>query len=374
MRSKFGELINRKGWVIVMKYDFTVTKTLNPKQKPNPDTLEFGTVFTDHMFIMNYTEGKGWHDGRIVPYAPITLEPAAAVLHYAQEMFEGLKAYRTKENKILLFRPDMNAKRTTRTNDRICIPTLDEELFVEAIKAVVSVDAEWVPAKEGTSLYIRPFIIASEPFLGVRAAKEYLFMVILSPVGAYYKGGLTPTKIFVEDEYVRAAMGGTGYSKIGGNYCMSLKSQEKAHDLGYSQVLWLDGVERKYVEEIGTSNAFFVIGDEVITAPLEGTILPGITRDSVIQLLKDWGVKVSERRTTIEDIFKAYDEGKLSEVFASGTAAVISPVGELGWKEKKIVINDNRIGSLSQKLYDTLSGIQLGKVEDKFGWTVEVAQ
>jgi branched-chain amino acid aminotransferase len=357
-----------------MKYEFEITRTMNPKQKPNPDTLEFGTVFTDHMFIMNYTDGKGWHDGRIVPYAPISMEPAAAVLHYAQEMFEGLKAYRTKENKILLFRPDMNAKRTTRTNDRICIPALDEELFVEAIKAVVRVDADWVPAKEGTSLYIRPFIIATEPFLGVRAAKEYLFMVILCPVGAYYKGGLAPTKIFVEDEYVRAAMGGTGYSKIGGNYCMSLKSQEKAHDFGYSQVLWLDGVERKYVEEIGTSNAFFVIDGEVITAPLEGTILPGITRDSVIRLLKDWGVKVSERRITIEDIFKAYDEGKLSEVFASGTAAVISPVGELGWTDRKIVINNSEIGPLSRKLYDTLSGIQLGKVEDKFGWTVEVTQ
>jgi branched-chain amino acid aminotransferase len=355
-----------------MKYEFKITKTLNPKEKPNPDTLEFGTVFTDHMFIMNYTEGKGWHDGRIVPYEPIPLDPAAAVLHYAQEMFEGLKAYRTKEGKTLLFRPDMNAKRTTRTNDRICIPALDEELFVEAIKAVVRVDADWVPEKEGTSLYIRPFIIASEPFLGVRPSKEYLFMVILSPVGPYYKGGLAPTKIYVEDEYVRAALGGTGYSKIGGNYVASMKSQEKAHEKGYSQVLWLDGVERKYVEEIGTSNAFFVIGDEVITAPLEGTILPGITRDSVIRLLKDWGVSVSERKITIEDIYNANEEGRLSEVFATGTAAVISPVGELCWKDQKIVINENRIGTLSQKLYDVLSGIQLGKVEDKFGWTVEV--
>lgn len=355
-----------------MKYEFKVSKTLNPKQKPDPDTLEFGTVFTDHMFIMNYTEERGWHDGRIVPYAPIALEPAAAVLHYAQEMFEGLKAYKTKAGKVLLFRPDMNAKRATWTNDRICIPALDEELFVEAVKAVVSVDADWIPEKEDTSLYIRPFIIASEPFIGVRAAKEYLFMVILSPVGPYYKGGLAPTRIFVEDEYIRAALGGTGYSKIGGNYAASLKSQEKAHNMGYSQVLWLDGMEKKYVEEIGTSNAFFVIGDEVITAPLSGTILPGITRDSVIHLLRDWGVKVSERRITIDDIFKAHAEGKLKEVFASGTAAVISPVGELGWKDKNIIINENRIGDLSQKLYDTLYGIQLGKVEDKLGWTVEV--
>lgn len=358
--------------MIAMKYKFQITKTSNPKQKPNTDELEFGTVFTDHMFVMNYTQGKGWHDGRIVPYAPITLEPAAAVLHYAQEMFEGLKAYKTKEGKILLFRPDMNARRTTRTNERICIPKIEEDLFVEAIKAVVQVDSDWVPAKEGTSLYIRPFIIATEPFLGVRAAREYLFMVILSPVGPYYKGGLTPTKIFVEDEYVRATIGGTGSSKIGGNYAAGLKSQEKAHEKGYSQVLWLDGAERKYVEEIGTSNAFFVIGGEVITAPLEGTILPGITRDSVLQLLKDWEMKVSERRITIEDVFKAYEEGALSEVFASGTAAVISPVGELRWKDRKIIINEGKIGTLSQKLYDVLSGIQLGKVEDKFGWTVEI--
>lgn len=324
------------------------------------------------MFIMNYSEGKGWHDGRIVPYAPIELDPAAAVLHYAQEMFEGLKAYKAKDGRVLLFRPDMNAKRTTLTSDRICIPRIDEELYVEAIKAVVRVDSDWIPEKEGTSLYIRPFIIASEPFLGVRPSKEYIFMIIMSPVGLYYKEGLAPTKIFVEDEYVRAVAGGTGYSKIGANYVASLKSQEKANKLGYSQVLWLDGVERKYVEEIGTSNAFFVIENEVITAPLEGTILPGITRDSTIHLLRNWGIKVSERKITIDEIYKAYQDGKLKEVFASGTAAVISPVGELCWKDKKMVINDNRIGILSKKLYDELSGIQLGNREDKFGWTIEV--
>lgn len=355
-----------------MKYEFKVIKTTTPKQKPDINHLEFGKVFTDHMFIMNYSEGKGWYDGRIVPYAPISLEPAAAVLHYAQEMFEGLKAYKSKDGRILLFRPDMNAKRTTRTNDRICVPRIDEELYVEAIKAIVKIESDWIPEKEGTSLYIRPFIFATEPFLGVRPSKEYVFMIILSPVGPYYEGGLAPTKIFVEDEYVRAAMGGTGYSKIGGNYVASLKSQEKAHEQGYSQVLWLDGVERKYVEEIGTSNAFFVIEDEVITAPLEGTILPGITRDSVIHLLKDWGIKISERRITIDEIYEAYEDGKLKEVFASGTAAVISPVGELCWKNKKIEISRNEIGVLSKRLYNELSGIQLGNKEDKFSWTVEV--
>ncbi|WP_027398749.1 branched-chain amino acid aminotransferase [Anaerovorax odorimutans] len=355
-----------------MKYNFPITKTTNKKVKPDPDTLEFGNVFTDHMFIMNYTEGKGWHDGRIVPYAPIPMDPAASVFHYAQEMFEGLKAYKTADGKIQLFRPDKNAERTNNTNIRMCIPTIDPELYVEAIKAVVKVDQGWIPEKPGTSLYIRPFIIANEPFLGVRASKEYLFMIILSPVGPYYKEGLAPTKIFVEDEYVRATQGGTGFAKIGGNYAAGLKSQEKAHELGYSQVLWLDGVERKYVEEIGTSNAFFVIDNEVITAPIEGTILPGITRDSVIHLLKDWGLKVSERRITIDDVYKAYDEGKISEVFATGTAAVISPVGELCWKDRKITIHEGKIGELSQKLYDVLSGIQLGKEEDKYNWVVEV--
>ena len=355
-----------------MKTEIKITKTSTPRMKPNTDELEFGTQFTDHMFLMDYTEGIGWHDARIVPYAPLTLDPAAAVFHYAQEMFEGLKAYKTKDGKVLLFRPDKNAERTRRTNERICIPDIDPDLFVEAVKAVVSVDADWIPEKEGTSLYIRPFIIATEAFLGVRASRQYLFIIILSPVGPYYKEGLAPTKIFVEDEYVRAALGGTGSIKIGGNYAASLKSQEKAHEKGYSQVLWLDGVERKYVEEIGTSNAFFVIDGEVITAPLGGTILPGITRDSVIHLLKDWGVKVSEKRMTIDEIYQAYDEGRLNEVFASGTAAVISPVGELCWKDRIIVINDRKIGTLSQKIYDELSGIQLGKVKDRFGWTVEV--
>lgn len=355
-----------------MKYQFPVNKTTNPKQKPDPDTLRFGQVFTDHMFIMEYTPEKGWHNGRIQPYAPLQIDPAAAVFHYAQEMFEGLKAYKSKDGRVLLFRPDMNAKRTANTNERMCIPHIDEELFVEAIKAVVDVDKDWIPGKKGTSLYIRPFIIADEPFLGVRPADHYLFMIILSPVGPYYEGGLAPTKIYVENEFVRATPGGTGFAKIGGNYAAGLKSQEKAHESGYEQVLWLDGVERKYVEEIGTSNAFFRIEDEVITAPLTGTILPGITRDSVINLLQKWGLKVSERRMTIDEVFEAGKSGKLVEMFATGTAAVISPVGELAWKDEKVVINNGQIGELSQKLYDELYGLQIGEVEDTLGWTVEV--
>ncbi|MDR1068952.1 MAG: branched-chain amino acid aminotransferase [Clostridiales Family XIII bacterium] len=355
-----------------MKYDISITKTANPKAKPDPATLDFGTVFTDHMFIMDYDEGRGWHDARIVPYAPLALDPAAAVLHYAQEMFEGLKTYLTKDGGVQLFRPDMNAKRTNRTNDRLCIPQIDEDFYVDAIKELVRIDKDWVPDAAGTSIYIRPFIIATEPFLGVRPAKSYQFIIILSPVGSYYEGGLAPTKIFVEDEYVRASLGGTGQAKIGGNYASGLKSQEKAHALGFAQVLWLDGNERKYVEEIGTSNAFFVMGGEVYTAPLSGTILPGITRDSVIRLLADWGIPVREERFTIEEVFAAHADGALSEVFASGTAAVISPVGELRWTDKDIIIGNNEIGPLSQRLYDNLTGIQSGELPDTHGWVVKL--
>lgn len=355
-----------------MKYDFPVTKTTAPKTKPNPDNLKFGLDFTDHMFIMEYTEGKGWHDGRIVPYAHLSLDPAAVVFHYGQEMFEGLKAYKTSKGKIQLFRPDMNAKRTNRTNDRLCIPNIDEELYVECIKALVKVDADWIPEKEGTSLYIRPFIIADEPFLGVRRSKHYQFLIILCPVGPYYAGGLTPTKLYVEDTYVRAAPGGTGEAKCGGNYAASLKAQETAQAKGYEQILWLDGVERKYVEEVGTSNAFFVLGDEVITAPLNGTILPGITRDSVICLLKKKGYKISERRLSIDEIAEAYKAGKFKEMFASGTAAVISPVGELRYKDTVMNINDGKIGPVAQDMYDTIYGIQTGRISDEMGWTVEI--
>ena len=355
-----------------MSYDFPVTKTTNPKAKPDPDTLRFGTEFTDHMFIMDYTEGKGWHDGRIVPYGPLALDPAAVVFHYAQEMFEGLKAYKSADGRVLLFRPDMNAKRTNRTNDRLCIPQVDEDLYVEAVKAIVKVDADWIPEKEGTSLYIRPFIIADEPFLGVRRANSYKFIIILSPVGPYYEGGLTPTKIYVEDNYVRATPGGTGEAKCGGNYAASLKAQEEAHEQGYEQILWLDGVERKYVEEIGTSNAFFKINGEVITAPLNGTILPGITRNSVIQILKKKGMKITERRISIDEIVEAYKNGQFEEMFASGTAAVISPVGELRYKGESMIINGGGIGPVAQEMYDTIYGIQTGKVADEMGWTVEV--
>lgn len=339
-----------------------------PKAKPAEAFPEFGKYFTDHMFIMDWDTELEWHNARIVPYGPLSMDPAAAVFHYAQEMFEGLKTYKAQDGGLQLFRPDMNARRTNATNDRLCIPLIDEGFYVDAIKALVDIDRDWVPDAEGTSLYVRPFIIATEPFLGVRPAKGYQFIVILSPVGPYYSSGLAPTKIFVEDEYIRSAPGSTGAVKIGGNYAAGLKSQEKAHSMGFNQVLWLDGVERRYVEEIGTSNAFFMIDGTVYTAPLTGTILPGITRDSVIHLLKDWGVPIREERFTIDTVFAAFEKGQLGEVFASGTAAVISPVGELRWKDRDIIINQNEIGSLSQRLYDELTGIQSGQRPDTYGW------
>ena len=326
---------------------------------------------------MDYSTEKGWYDGRIVPYGPLSLDPAAAVLHYGQELFEGLKAYRSPDNRVLLFRPDMNASRTNKSADRMCMPEIPPELFIEAIKTLVDIERDWIPIKPDTSLYIRPFMIADEPFLGVHAAHHYKFIVICSPVGPYYSnpgGGLAPTSIYVEDEYVRAVQGGTGFAKIGGNYAGSLKAQEKAASKGCEQVLWLDAAERKYVEEIGTSNAFFMIGDEVITAPLTGTILPGITRDSVIALLKKWGVNIQERRLSMEDVLTAAKSGTLKEIFASGTAAVISPVGHLIYKDQDIVVSGGTVGPLANKIYETLYGIQTGKIEDDMGWTVEVSE
>ena len=292
--------------------EITIERTKNPKQKPTDQTkLGFGNYYTDHMFLMNYDEGEGWHNPRIVPYGPIELDPAAMCLHYGQEVFEGLKAYRTEDGRILLFRPDRNMARLNSSNERLCIPAIDEAFAVEAIKKLVSVDQDWIPTAEGTSLYIRPFIFATEPQVGVHPAQELLFAIILSPVGAYYPEGLNPVKIYVENKYVRAVRGGMGYTKTGGNYAASLKAQDEAEKVGYTQVLWLDGVERKYIEEVGTMNVFFVIDDEIVTPELQGSILPGVTRMSCIDLLKSQGYKVSERRLSIEEVSKAADEGRL---------------------------------------------------------------
>ena len=352
-------------------YNFPVTKTTNPKARPADESkLGFGKVFTDHMFIMNYTEGKGWHDGRIEPYRKLELDPSAMVFHYGQEMFEGLKAYKGKDGKTRLFRPDMNAKRTNDTNKRLCIPELPIELFVEACKAVVKVDEDWIPTAPGTSLYIRPFIIATDEFLGVAPSSTYLFIIILSPSGAYYASGLAPVGIWIEDDYVRAVKGGMGFAKTGGNYAASLAAQVKAHDEGYSQVLWLDGVERKYIEEVGAMNIFFKIDGKIVTPELSGSILPGITRNSVINVCKSWGLTVEERKISVEELIDAQKSGRLEECFGTGTAAVISPVGKLRYKDDVMLINNNTIGEVSQKLYDTITGIQWGECEDKFNWTI----
>lgn len=352
--------------------NITITRTTTPKVKPDPEKLGFGRHFTDHMFLMDYNREKGWHDARIVPYADISLSPACAVFHYAQEMFEGLKAYKGANGCNLLFRPQKNIERMNNTNERLCIPKVDPDFTLEAIKALIKVDEDWIPNGEGKSLYIRPFIIATDPFLGVHPSATYLFCIILSPVGAYYAEGINPVKIYVEDEYVRAVKGGTGFAKTGGNYAASLRAQQKAEELGYSQVLWLDGIEHKYVDEVGAMNVFFLLDGELITPMLEGNILPGVTRDSVINLAKSMGVKVTERRLAIDEVFEAARNGKLNEAFGSGTAAVISPIGELNKDGERVVINGGKIGALSQKLYDTLTGIQWGKIEDSFGWSVKI--
>lgn len=346
---------------------------LTKNKKPIPtdsSKLGFGKIFTDHMFLMDYTVGQGWHDPRIVPYGPISLDPSASVFHYGQEVFEGMKAYKTPDGSIQLFRPDENFKRLNSSNERLCIPELDVDFCIDATKKLVEIDKAWIPSEEGTSLYIRPFIIGCEPVLGVHAANNYMFIIILSPVGSYYESGLAPVKIYVEDKYVRAVKGGIGYAKTGGNYAASLKAQADAQ--GYSQVLWLDGIERKYIEEVGAMNVFFVIGDEVVTPKLQGSILPGITRKSCIQLLTEWGYKVSERPLSIDEVETAAKNGSLKEMFGTGTAAVISPVGELKYKDDIIKIGDNKIGTITQKLYDELTGIQLGKLPDKYGWTIKL--
>ena len=349
--------------------NISITKTTNPKQKPDQNNLGFGTYFTDHMFIMDYTEGKGWHDPRIVPYAPLEMDPASMVLHYGQAIFEGLKAYKAKNGHILLFRPDKNMARVNSSNERLVIPRIDEDFGVQAIKELVNVDSDWIPDAPGTSLYIRPFIIATDPFLGVRPSDTYKFIVILSPVGAYYKEGMNPVKIYVESKYVRAVKGGLGFAKTVANYASSLKAQVEAKHSGYTQVLWLDGIEKKYIEEVGTMNVFFKIDGEVITPSLEGSILPGITRMSTIELLEKSGIKVTERRISIQELYDAHAAGKLDEAFGTGTAAVISPIGEFNWDGNVITVNGGKIGPVAQQVYDTITGIQSGELEDTFGWT-----
>ena len=360
-----------------MNWQFPVTRTTHPKPRPEDDTkLGFARYFTDHMFVIDYDEGQGWHDGRVVPHEPILIEPASCVLHYAQMMFEGMKAYRTPTGEIQLFRPEENAKRMNRTNERMCIPEVPEGLLIAGVRAVLEQDLDWMPSVPGTAMYVRPYIFGDEVSFSVLPAKHYRFMIILSPTGSYYAandGGLSTTRIYVQDEYIRAARGGTGFAKCGGNYGGGMRASKDAIKYNCKDVLWLDAAENKYVEEIGTSNAFFRIADEVITAPLDsGTILPGITRNSVIQLLKKWGVKVTERKLSIDEIIEASKNGTLQEIFASGTAAVISPIGCLCVEGTDVPVADGKVGPIAQKLYDTLYGMQTGTVEDDMGWVYKL--
>jgi branched-chain amino acid aminotransferase len=353
--------------------DLKIYITKTPKIKPDYNNLGFGTYFTDHFFEMDYHSETGWTNAQIKPYQNIEISPASMVFHYGQAVFEGMKAYYSANGNINLFRPFMNMKRLNASSERLCIPKVDDEFLVYAIKSLVRIDKGWIPKQEGTSLYIRPFIIATEPVVRVKTSEHYKLMIILSPVAAYYPEGLNPVKIMVESNYVRAVKGGMGNAKTAGNYASGLKAQTQAKDNGHTQVLWLDGIERKYVEEVGTMNVFFRFKDKIVTPSLSGSILPGITRDSVIQLLKIWGEPIEERQVSISEVYNEYKNGNLLEAFGTGTAAVISPIGQLQWEEKVMVINNGETGQLSQKLYNTITSIQYGKQEaPEEGWIVNV--
>lgn len=344
------------------------------KEKPVPGSaLGFGRIFTDHMFVMDYDPENAWHDARIVPYAPIQLDPSAMVLHYSQTIFEGMKAYRRADGGINLFRPELNFERLNRSAERMAIPTIDAAYVLACLEDLLRLDADWIPSEAGTSLYIRPFIFATDALLGVKSSQHYKLMIILSPSGSYYAGGLKPTSIYVEDHYVRAVRGGIGAAKTGGNYAASVKSQQQATDGNYDQVLWLDGIERRYIEEVGAMNVFFVRNGELITPRLTGSILPGITRRSVIELAMAEAYTVNEEQITIEELIEGMKDGSISEGFGSGTAAVISPIGSLTYDGETIFFGESKeAGPVALKLYQTLTGIQYGAVTDRFGWVHQV--
>ena len=353
-------------------------KELLPKDKratkpEDESALGFGRIFSDHMFMLDYEEETGWHAPRIVPYGPFTIDPAALVLHYGQEVFEGLKAYRGEGDGIYMFRPRANLQRMARSCERLCIPAPPEDLVLEAMYELIRIEKAWIPCSPGTSMYVRPNVIATEPTLGVKVSSRYLFYIIVGPVGPYYPEGFNPVNIYVEESYVRAVSGGLGQAKTAANYAASLLAAQQAHAKGYTQVLWLDACDKKGIEEVGTMNIFFVIGDEVVTPPLGGTILPGITRNSVLRLCNHWGLRTVERRLTIDDLIAAQRDGSLREIFGSGTAAVISPVGRFTYQGTDYQVSDGQTGLVSKRLYDEITGIQLGRRPDRFEWTVRLA-
>jgi branched-chain amino acid aminotransferase len=357
-----------------MEIKIVRAKPKQMKAKPQDESkLGFGKIFTDHFFTMKYHSDRGWYDAMIEPYRPLSLDPTAMCLHYGQEIFEGLKAYRGKNNALFLFRPDRNINRMNNSADRLCMPRIDPELFMEALKKLVLIDKDWVPRSHGASLYIRPTMIATEAALGVHSANAYLFFIVVGPVGPYYAQGFSPTSLYVDEEYVRAVRGGIGYIKAAGNYAASLLASKLAAEKGFTQVLWLDAIERRYIEEVGTSNIFFLIGNELITPPLAGSILPGVTRDSVIQMARRWNIAVSERPISIDELMDASAKGTLKEAFASGTAAIVSPIGEIFYKGKATAISGGEIGALTEKLYNEILQIQYGEKDDPFGWRVSLS-
>ena len=352
--------------------EIKITRAATLKEKPDSSTLVFGQSMTDHMFLVDYDAGRGWHDPRIVPYGPLQIDPAAKVLHYAEEIFEGLKAYRTADGTIQLFRPDCNIERMNNSAERMCLPQIPAELAMAGITELVKLERDWVPREKDTSLYIRPFMIGLDPALGVHASHHVQYVVIVCPVGAYYPEGLDPVKIYVEDQDVRAVRGGTGMAKTGGNYAASLRAGDRAEKQGYSQVLWLDGVHRKYIEEVGSMNVMFKVSGKILTPDLNGSVLPGVTRRSCIQLLKDWGYEVEERRISADELFQAAENGTLEEAWGTGTAAVVSPIGELARGDEKVTVSGNKIGPVTQRLYDELTGIQWGRLPDPHGWIMKL--
>ena len=352
--------------------ELKIIESANKKAKPS-GALGFGKYFTDHMFVMEYSDGK-WHDARIQPYAPFSLDPSTAVFHYAQAIFEGTKAYKNKAGEVRLFRPRDNLLRLNDSGDRICIPPVDVDFVLDSLRKLVLMEKEWIPSDEGTALYIRPSIIATDNTLGVHAARNYIFFIILSPVGAYYAHGLEPVGLYVEQEYVRASKGGTGHHKVAGNYAASLKAGEKAVKMGYDQVMWLDAKEHKYVEEVGSMNIFFVIDGKAVTPMLGGSILPGVTRRSVIEFFKSEGIPVEERLVPIKEVIDGIVSGKCTEIFGTGTAAVISPVGKVCYGGKDYVVGGGKMGKLSKLAYDGITGIQTGRVPDRFGWVEKISE
>ena len=352
--------------------DIKITLTESKKTMPPEESLGFGKVFSDHMFIMDYETEKGWHNARLVPFGYFPIHPASTVLHYGAEIFEGLKAYRRADGGVQLFRPMENIRRMNRSAERMCLPEIDENDALEILTTFVKLEEDWVPHSFGTSLYLRPFMFGNDEALGVHAVHNATFMLIASPSGSYYAEGIIPVKIMIESEDVRAVRGGTGFAKCGGNYAASTRAGERAAKKGYSQVLWLDGVERKYIEEVGAMNVMFKIDGVVVTHKLTGSILPGITRKSCIQLLKDKGIPVEERLISVDELMDAVENGKLEEAWGCGTAAVVSPIGQLSYGDKNFIVNNFEIGETTQYLYDTLTGIQWGKTADPYGWTVKI--